>query len=149
MLLLHHAAAHGDDLAGACLLRVVQRTDIAQNAHLRVLAHGAGVDDDDVRLILVLREAVAHLGKVAAYFFAVGLVLLAAVGVHHCEGALSVRSDMFEDLRTDGLLRLDLLCIYNNSFVCHVFLPDKVIQIILPQKLWYFQHHSCIIRWLK
>ncbi len=28
-----------------------------------VLAHGAGVDDDDVGLKFVLREAVAHLGR--------------------------------------------------------------------------------------
>ena len=66
VLLLHHAAAHGDYLVGVILLRVVQRTDVAEDAHLGVLAHGAGVDDDDVGLKFVLREAVAHLGEIAA-----------------------------------------------------------------------------------
>ena len=78
MLLLHHAAAHGDDLIGVLLFAVVKLPDIAENAHLRMLAHGAGVHDDDVGLELVLREAVAHLGEVAAQLLAVGLVLLAA-----------------------------------------------------------------------
>ena len=62
-----------------------QRADVAQHAHLGVLAHGAGVHDDHVGLKLVLGKAVAHLGEIAAQLFAVGLVLLAAVGVHHRE----------------------------------------------------------------
>ena len=60
--------------------------DVPQDAHLRVLAHGAGVDDYQIGLGLVLREAVAHELYVPAQLLAVGLVLLAAVGVHQREG---------------------------------------------------------------
>ena len=85
VLLLDHAAADRDDLPRPRLFRVGQRADVAQHAHLGVLAHGAGVHDDHVGLKLVLGKAVAHLGEIAAQLFAVGLVLLAAVGVHHRE----------------------------------------------------------------
>ena len=109
VLLLHHAAADRDDLIRAGLLAVVQGTDIAEHAHLGMLAHGTGVDDDDVRLKLVLRHAVTHLGKIAAELLAVGLVLLAAVGVHHGEGAGPVGGDPVKNLMTDGKLAGDLL----------------------------------------
>ena len=61
MGLLHGAAAQADDLIGLVLLRVGQRTHVAQHPHLRVLPDGAGVDDDHVGLPLVVGEAVAHL----------------------------------------------------------------------------------------
>ena len=109
VLLLHHAAADRDDLIWAGLLAVVQSADIAEHAHLGMFAHGTGVDDDDVRLKLVLRHAVAHLGKIAAELLAVGFVLLAAVGVHHGEGTGPVGGDPVKNLVTDGKLAGDLL----------------------------------------
>ena len=119
VLLLHHAAAHGDYLAGLVLLRVVERADIAEHAHLRVLAHRAGVHDYHVRLKLILREAVAHLAEIAAQLLAVGLVLLAAVGVHHRERALPVGGDAVEYLPADILLLVYPAYIYRFSFVRH------------------------------
>ena len=49
---------------------------------LGVLPDGAGVDDNDVGLLLVLGEAVAHLLEIAADALGVGLILLTAVGIH-------------------------------------------------------------------
>ena len=112
--LLHHAAADGDDLPGPRLFGVVERADISQHPHLRVLAHGAGVDDDHVRLKFVLCKAVAHFGQIPADLLAVGLVLLAAVGVHHGKGPLPVRGDALKNLRADRPLLFDFL--YINDF---------------------------------
>ena len=114
MGLLHHAAADGDDLPGPRLLRVVQCAHVSENAHLRMLAHGAGVDDDHIRLKFILCEAVAHFGEVSADLLTVGLVLLAAVSVHHGKGPLSVGGDAFKNLCTDGPLLFDFL--YINDF---------------------------------
>ena len=117
VLLLHHTAADRNDLVRVGFLGMVQGTDIAEHAHLGMLTHGAGVDDDDIRLKLVLRLSVAHLGEIAAELLAVGLVLLAAVGVHHGEGAGSVRGDPVKNLMTDGKLAGDLLLGDGCSFV--------------------------------
>ncbi len=77
---LDHAAADRDDEPRVFRLGVHQRADVAQYAHLRVLAYGAGVHDDEVGLVLVLGEAEAHELYIAADGLAVGLVLLAAIG---------------------------------------------------------------------
>ena len=119
VLLLHHAAAHRDYLTRALLFAVVKLPDVSQNAHLRVLAHRAGVHDDDVRLKLILRKAVAHLGKIAAYLLAVGLVLLAAVGVHHGKVLPPVRGEPLGYLRADILLPPYLVNSYFFSLVSH------------------------------
>ena len=119
MLLLDHAAADRDDLPGPRLLRVVEGADVAEDAHLRMLAHGAGVDHNDVRLKLVLGKAVAHLRQIAAELFAVGLVLLAAVGVHHGQGALSVTGDALEDIGADPFLFPDFFNVDGFSLIWH------------------------------
>ena len=125
MLLLHHAAADGDDLPGAGFLRVVEGADVAQHAHLRMLAHSAGVDHDHVRLKLVLRKAVAHLGQIPAQLLAVGLVLLAAVGVHQGQGPGAVGGHAFKNLGADLLLAADLLRVDGFSLIRHgVLLRD-------------------------
>ena len=131
VLLLHHAAAHGDDLPGALLFAVVKLPDIAENAHLRVLAHGAGVDDYDVGLELVLREAVAHLGEVAAQLLAVGLVLLAAVGIDHCKRPVFLRNEAIVYLAADILLPANGFNAYFFSFVCHFSFPLQTKKYII------------------
>ena len=80
--LLDHAAADRHQQVWVLRLGVDKRADVAQHAHLRVLADGAGVHDDEVGLALAVGEAVAHQLDVAAYLLAVRLVLLAAIGVH-------------------------------------------------------------------
>ena len=122
VLLLHHAAADGDDLAGAGLLAVVQSAHIAQHPHFRVFPDGAGVDHDHIRLKLILGEAVAHHGQVAPQLLAVGLVLLAAVGIHHGQGAAAVGGDFVKDLAANILLGLDGPDIDHFSLVRHRFL---------------------------
>ena len=122
MLLLHHAAAHGDYLARAGLLGVVERADVAQHAHLRMLAHGAGIDNDNVRGKLILRKAAAHLGKVAAQLLAVGLILLAAVGVHHSQHRPALARISLCDLPADALLPLYFVYIYDLSLVAHSYI---------------------------
>ena len=109
MGLLHGAAAQADDLAGLALFRVGQGAHIAQHPHLRVLPDGAGVDDDDVRLLLVLGKAVAHLGQHAPELLRVRLVLLTAIGVHHGQGLLGELRDASIDLLPDLLLAPELL----------------------------------------
>ena len=123
VLLLHHAPADGDNLLRLIFLCVVQRAHIAQHPHLRVLPDGAGVHHDHVRLELVLGKAVAHLRKVASDFFAVRLVLLAAVGVHHGQGPPSAVGDLLKDPGADLLLGLDLLYVNDFSFSVHNLFP--------------------------
>ena len=84
--LLGHAAAHADELAGLGPLGVHQRAQVAQHPLLGVLPDGAGVDDNQVGLRLALGELVPHLAEVAPQPLRVGLVLLAAVGVHKGQG---------------------------------------------------------------
>ena len=123
MGLLHHAAADGNDLFRLVLFRMVQGTHIAQHPHLRVLPDGAGVHHDDIRLKFVLGEAVAHFGQIAPQLFAVRLVLLAAVGVHHGQRPPAPVGNTLKDPGADLLLGLDLLYIDNFSFFVHGLFP--------------------------
>ncbi len=150
VLLLHHAAADRDDLPRAGLFAVVERADVAEHAHLGVLAHGAGIHHDHVRLELVRRKAVAHLLQIAAQLFAVGLVLLAAVGVHHGKRRGAVGGNAAADAQADRLLAADLLRGDLFSLIAHsalfsLSLHGIFIHGILPQKVWNFQPKSCII----
>jgi hypothetical protein len=60
--------------AGLRRLVWVRAPTFAQDTHLRVLPHRAGVDDDQVRLILVAGKAKAHLIEKARSVSLVGLV---------------------------------------------------------------------------
>ena len=80
--LLGHAAAHADKLVGLGPLGVDQRAHVAQHPHLGVLPDGAGVDEDKVGLGLAVCKVVAHFLQVAPQPLGVGLILLAAVGIH-------------------------------------------------------------------
>ena len=88
-----------------------ERADVAEHAHRRVLTHGAGVHGDDVRLVLVVGHRIAHAAEITAQHLAVGLVLLAAVGVYHgealaaAEGGADARAYLFLPF---NLLRGDL-----------------------------------------
>ena len=104
---------------GLFFFRVVERADIAEHAHLRVLAHRAGVHNYHVRLELVLREAVAHLAEITAQLLAVGLVLLAAVGVYHCERGCPSAVTRSNICLADILLLVYPAYIYRFSFVRH------------------------------
>ena len=106
--LLHGAAAKTDDLAGLAAFRVGQSAHVAQNPHLGVLPDGAGVDDNDVRLTLVLGKSVAHLREHPPDLLRVRLVLLAAVGVHHGKGLLRETGDTLVQLLPNFPLAVQL-----------------------------------------
>ena len=89
MGLLGHTAAQADDLLRVAALHMDQRPQIAQHPLLGVLPDGAGVQDDDPGLLLVGGEVIAHLAQIAPDALRVGLVLLAAIGIHKGQGSLS------------------------------------------------------------
>ena len=117
--LLGHAAADGDDLVGVFGLRVVQRAHVSEHALLGVLPHGAGVEDDEIRLVFVLCEAEAHRLEIAAQLLAVGLVLLAAVGVHQRERRTFLLLIKRAETPADIQLLRDALRRDFGSFVSH------------------------------
>ncbi len=86
MGLLGHAAAQTDQGVRVPALHVDQSSHVAEDPLLGVLPDGAGVDDDDPGLLLVVGEAEAHFCQKAPDALRVGLVLLAAVGVHKGQG---------------------------------------------------------------
>ena len=109
-----------------------QRADVAEHARLGVLAHGARVHDDDVGREFVLCEVKAHGAQIAAQLFAVGLVLLAAVGVDHGQRLTAAGSEVRAQLRADVQLALDVRFGNLRSLIAHAMLlpvrlrPDKI-----------------------
>ena len=51
--LLHHAAANADDQAGLVLFELLEPGHVSQGAALGIVAHAAGIEDDQVRLCLL------------------------------------------------------------------------------------------------
>ena len=125
--LLHHAAADRDEQVRVLRLGVDERAHVAQHAHLRVLAHGAGVDDYQISLVFIVREVVAHKLYVAAQLLAVGLVLLAAVGVHQREGPSAGGLDALAYLKAYLALAPKLTGGDFDSLVRHMFSPGTSI----------------------
>ena len=82
MLLLGHAAADADHQTRVLLLELFQRADIAENALLGVLTHGAGVEQDEVGVFDIVAQTVADILQNALDLLAVVDVLLAAVAAH-------------------------------------------------------------------
>ena len=82
VLLLGHAAADTDHQARVLLLELFQRADIAENALLGVLTHGAGVEQDEVGVFDIVTQAVADILQNALDLLAVVDVLLAAVAAY-------------------------------------------------------------------
>ena len=88
MGLLGHAAAQADDLFRVAALHMDQRPQVAQHPLFGVLSDGTGVQDNDPRLLLIGGEVIAHLAQIAPDALGVGLVLLAAIGIHKGQGSL-------------------------------------------------------------
>ena len=82
MLLLGHAAADTDHQARVLLLELFQRADIAENALLGVLTHGAGVEQDQVGVLRLVAQTVANIHQHTLDALAVVDVLLAAVAAY-------------------------------------------------------------------
>ena len=90
MLLLHHTAAHGDHHVRALRLELLERADIPDYAVLRMLAHGACVKENEVRLLRAVAKAVSHTGEQALDVLTVRDVPLAAIGVHKGHRAVCI-----------------------------------------------------------
>ena len=122
VFLLRHAAADRDDLVGVARLGMRQRADVAEHARLGVLTHGAGVHDDDVGREFVLCEIKAHGAQITAQLFAVGLVLLAAVGIDHGQRLAAAGGKVRAQLRADIQLVLDVRFGDLRSLIAHAML---------------------------
>ena len=73
-----HAAHHGDRELAAALAALAQHAETAIGAVLGVLSHGAGVDDHEVRIRVVVEFAVAEALEPGGEFERVRFVHLAA-----------------------------------------------------------------------
>ena len=121
VLLLHHAAAHRNNLVRIFGLGMGQIAHVAQHPHFRMFPNGAGVDDHQIRLGFVLSKAVAHFLQISPQTLAVRLILLAAVGIHHGQQLLAAGFVHCLDASAQLHLRLDFLRGQFFTFVCHKY----------------------------
>ena len=82
VLLLGHAAAHGDDNRRPAALDVLQSAHVAEHPVLRVFPHGAGVEENEIRVLGTVCKGKTHFSQQALDLFPVRHILLAAVGTH-------------------------------------------------------------------
>ena len=104
-----------------------QRAHVAEDPLLRVLADGAGVDDDDVGALVGVDDVIAHLHQHTPDQFGVGFILLAAVSIHIGQrlfGQLVVEG---ADLGAVFLLTLNVLSGDNRCFSLHGDSSSKYI----------------------
>ena len=118
--LAHHAAAEEDLLLRVPGLGVDQRADVAVDTGLRVLADGAGVDDDAVRALFGVDDVIAARAEHAADPLGIRLVLLAAIGVDVGPRRPAARGPPGFDLAADRRLSGQLLLRDHNGFAFHV-----------------------------
>ena len=105
----HHAAADEDLLPRMAALRVDQGAHVAEDPLDRVVPDRAGIDDDEVRALGFVGEAVAAALQDAPDLLGVGLVLLAAVGLHVSNGGFPLRLPPGFDIFADLLLPAQVL----------------------------------------
>ena len=110
ILLLRHAARNRDQQPWICLFQALQSAHIAKHALLGMLAHRAGVKDDQIRILRARCKAKTKIGKHTLDLFAVIDILLTAVRVHKQKRRrLVIRRKkarrLFVSLKTDGFHR--------------------------------------------
>ena len=93
-----------------------QRADVAEHALLGVLPDGTGVQDDEIRALLRVREAVARALQHSADALGIRLVLLAAVGIHKGHRRHALRLPVFLNFTAQGCLALQRLRRDNGCF---------------------------------
>ncbi len=114
--LLGHAAAHAHQQLGLFLLDFLGEDDVAHGAALGVVADAAGVEEDEVGLLLFFFHRHAHAAQDAAQGLAVVGVHLAAVGDDVVDlGAVGAAFD----LPGDALLAQDFLPVHRSHCVTH------------------------------
>ena len=104
---------------------VAEAAQVAVNALFRVLADGAGVEQDDVGLILVARKLIAHLAQHAHEHLAVGHVLLAAERVDQCERRAGAAVVHLAHLARKFLLTRELLLADDDFFAFQGMFPPE------------------------
>ena len=144
--LAHHAAAEEDLLLRMPGLGVDQRADVAVDAGLRVLADGAGVDDDAVRALLLVHDAVAARLQYPADALGVGLVLLTAVGIDKGPGRDALRKPVFFDFFTDLTLRAKQLGRDLGGFPFQGATSDILVILYYTRSADIFQRKLCAVR---
>ena len=102
-----------------------ERADVAEHALLGVLADGAGVEDDDVRALRAVGEAVTGGLEHAADALGIRFVLLAAVGVDEGDGRDALRRPIGLDLVAEFRLPAQFLLRNNGSFCIQGRPSDK------------------------
>ena len=115
MGLLGHAAAQADDLVGVAPLPVDQRAHVSQHPLLGMLPDGAGVDDDDIGVLVRVRHLIAHLRQHAPDQLRVRLILLTPIGVHIGGGGVGQPAVQGPDLGAVFPLAPDLLLGYHRG----------------------------------
>ena len=98
---------------------------MAVNALFRVLADGAGVEQDDVGLIFIARELVAHLAQHTHEHLAVGHVLLAAERVDQRERRAGAAVVHLAHLARKFLLTRELLLADDDFFAFQGMFPPE------------------------
>ena len=78
---LRHTTHEAVDHVGALLPLLTHDPHFPQRLLLRLITHGAGVDQHRVRILLGLRQRVAALGEHPRHLLGVALVHLATVGL--------------------------------------------------------------------
>ena len=106
-----------------------QRAQIAEDPLLGVFPDGAGVHDDHIRALGAADDGVAALGEEAPQLFGIGLVLLAAIGLHVGGGGASLCLPVGGDLITAGELGIQFGLRNNGGFGVHVGNPPDTISI--------------------
>ena len=98
---------------------MLELTRGGKSFQLRMLSHGAGVYDDDIRIILIRNHFVSHFKKDAAYYFAVCLVLLTAVCIYKSRKALA----FIHIADSTDILLLATHKFFRKFFEFHISLP--------------------------
>ena len=119
MLLLHHAAAHPEDHPRTPRFIGFERPDVAEHAILRMLPHGAGVKEHQIRLGGILGEAEAHIRQKPLDMLGIGHILLAAVGADKCQRRRAVAHPVILPHTVRKLLLRRQLFGRDSDLFCH------------------------------
>ena len=87
--LCRHTTANGDDQLGILMLDMLILANDRECLQLRMLADGAGIDHNEICLLGLLSQLIAHRQGAPLDFFAVRLVLLTAKGQDKGTAALA------------------------------------------------------------
>ena len=111
LLLLCHAAAQPDDQPRVLFVDRLQCAEPADHAGFRMCAHGAGIEQDDIRILRRIGQLVAEILKDALVFFTVTEIELAPEALDMCTRRMRKGFQYGADLRSDlraGFCHCDL-----------------------------------------